>query len=473
MKNYDKFKTENKGIGKIKEYRTYRFTSLKKTIKEISDNSVQEERIHIFLTLLWQMNNFHSSQLRKELKQDLFENDEIDTEISTTVHMPNEQIRRLLTKGNSEAILNRLVSSNIIKITYTKGQFGNDARVINLLPSLMGSKKKVNKEFSARVKSDINKYYKVYRELLKDFLPIYQYNYKNKFSITEKTFKQALSERYDRKPKASSKDEYIENHMYLFEKMKALNSNINLANSVFFYKTDNFSQRVHSIFTSLPKELRNFIEIFDRRTGKYTNKLGELDIKNSQALFFAKCVQNEYGYSKFADLASKGEDIYEDVLREYKGEKIRQFRKPSIELTDRDEAKKFTFNMMFMDGFNENDKSLKKKMFDFSVKYQNEGRYIIEIQKGLKKDSRRNIIARQMQKLETQACYTIWNRLVEAKINFVTVHDSILVPEDCLAEARLIMESVLSEALKGVTYKLHENKLNKKKIYNSISRKNK
>lgn len=465
-------KNEEQQLNEVREYTTYYFKEYKKEIKEISTKKLEEERIHIFLTKLFHIQKIFVKKENDELSQDgLF--DSVHNAVGA--YMPSHHIRIILGKTKYERILSALESLKMIKITSVESKQFYDARVIQLSSVLMNSKKKENKTHTPSALKILNQYHDEYSKRLGNFNENFFFNYKNKFSITQKSFNEIMGNRYDEKKDRinTTKEKYIQNHQYVFENMKFLSKNNNLGNAVFFYLQDKFSGRIHSTFSSLPKQLRNTIQIYSRKKGKYINFLKEIDVRNAQMLFFAKCVQDEMGSSVFADLANDDVDIYEHIKREYRGVKQYDYKKKEhYYIETRDDAKKFAFSLIFMNSYSKFDKKkVKKKMQDFASRFPNEGRYLIELQKGLKEKSRKQISAKRMQMLEVEAFAEVWEILRKENINWVNVHDSIIVDVDDAERAEEIVREVLDEKLKGVFYQLHVDKLNKKKVYNSIQRK--
>lgn len=183
--------------------------------------------------------------------------------------------------------------------------------------------------------------------------------------------------------------------------------NINEGN--IYFNFDDYG-RFHTNFTILKKEIRNqFLTINNEM-------LAEVDIKNSQPLFFGIMLKKELPYingdtKKYFDLITSGL-LYEDIIQN------------SI-LTERNEAKELIYKVLFGDN-----KKMNKKMNKiFKNLYPSVYEYILEF-----KEHKKNYkeLSHELQKMESNF---IFNHLLKEifetypEIILFTVHDSILFPK--------------------------------------------
>lgn len=186
----------------------------------------------------------------------------------------------------------------------------------------------------------------------------------------------------------------------------------NIKNKYIFFKFDDFG-RFHTNFTILKKDIRdNFLTINNE-------EITNIDIKNSQPLFFSIFLKNEIGIDclnkeclNFIELANNGL-IYNYLCDKYD------------ELSTRNDAKLLVYKVLFGSN-NDNDKENKI----FKDAFPTILNYIIEF-KEIKYNSYREL-SHQLQKLESNFIFEkvvkqIYERIPD--INIFTVHDSIYYPK--------------------------------------------
>lgn len=200
--------------------------------------------------------------------------------------------------------------------------------------------------------------------------------------------------------------------------------NINIKN--IYFKFDIYG-RFHSNFTILKKEIRNeFLTINDEF-------LTELDISNSQPLFFAILLRREVPIingdtQRYFDLVKNGL-IYDDIIEN------------SI-LKTKKEAKQLMYKVLFGDNV-EN----KKENKIFKKLYPSVYEYILEF-----KYERRNYreLAHKLQRMESEFIFNnVVSEIIEKypKLIFFTVHDSILFQRKYRSKIKTIFDKHLNKLL--------------------------
>ena len=183
--------------------------------------------------------------------------------------------------------------------------------------------------------------------------------------------------------------------------------NINLQN--IYFNFDDYG-RFHTNFTILKKEIRNeFLSINNEM-------IAEVDIKNSQPLFFAVILKKHLldingDTKKYFDLVKSGL-LYDDIIANSK-------------LTKRNEAKELIYKVLFGDNLKTN----KKSNDIFKKLYPSVYEYILEF-----KENKKNYkeLSHELQKMESEF---IFNNVIKEiyeiypEITIFTVHDSILFPK--------------------------------------------
>ena len=180
--------------------------------------------------------------------------------------------------------------------------------------------------------------------------------------------------------------------------------NINMQN--IYFNFDDFG-RFHTNFTIIKKEIRNEFLTINNEI------LSEVDIKNSQPLFFAVILKKQLTYingdtEKYFDLVKNGL-LYDDIIQ-------------NSNLTKRKEAKELIYRVLF----GNNLKANKKANCIFKRLYPSVYEYILEF-----KESRKNYkeLSHELQKMESEF---IFNNVIKEifdtypEIILFTVHDSII-----------------------------------------------
>jgi hypothetical protein len=183
----------------------------------------------------------------------------------------------------------------------------------------------------------------------------------------------------------------------------------NIRDGNIYFNFDDYG-RFHTNFTILRKEIRNqFLSINNEM-------LAEVDIKNSQPLFFGVLLKNALPHingdtERYFDLIVSGL-LYEDIVEK-------------STITTRKEAKMLMYKILFGDNVNDN-KKLNKV---FKKLYPSVHEYILEF-----KEEKQNYkeLAYKLQKMESNFLFnTVINEIYQTYPDIVlfTIHDSIMFPK--------------------------------------------
>ena len=203
-----------------------------------------------------------------------------------------------------------------------------------------------------------------------------------------------------------------------FYKNKISIENIDIDN--IYYNFDDYG-RFHTNFTILKKEVRNnFLTINNEM-------ISEVDISNSQPLFFAVILKKELSHingdtKKYFDLVKSGL-LYDDIIANSNIEKKK-------------DAKELIYKVLFGD----NVKANKKVNNIFKKLYPSVYEYILEF-----KESRKNYkeLSHELMKMESEF---IFNNVVKEiyetypEIVLFTVHDSIIFPKSYQERIKIIFD---------------------------------
>lgn len=189
-----------------------------------------------------------------------------------------------------------------------------------------------------------------------------------------------------------------------------------------FFTVDAFSNRVHTPVVNLKHDLRDKITF-------YGKPVTSLDVKQMQPTILAKVLARGVGRNPFSDAIFNGDDVYELLMRNNRSIKTR------------DEAKKLLFKLIFGKPMNDIG-----RMFDGDtewVEWINHYKSTPEQKNPHRKEMHTNL-AWLLQYSEVQVMSGIWERLMQKKIPFLTIHDDIL----CLEKDKDAVHSIMNIELK-------------------------
>jgi hypothetical protein len=193
-----------------------------------------------------------------------------------------------------------------------------------------------------------------------------------------------------------------------------------------FFSVDGFSGRVHSPVVNLKGEYRKFL----RLGGK---SLCSLDVKQMQPTVLAKILHEEVGSNPFSVAIGEGKDVYLVLLEQ------------NITLNTREDAKKFLYQLIFG-----------KPMDDIGNMFRGDTAWVTWINSYKRRIEPMNPHGREthtnlawlLQSQEVKFMTLIWQRLMDASIPFLTIHDDVLVSKANKKFAYSVIEQELREHFK-------------------------
>jgi len=204
----------------------------------------------------------------------------------------------------------------------------------------------------------------------------------------------------------------------------------NINSKSIYFNFDDYG-RFHTNFTILKKEIRNqYLSINNEN-------LSEIDINNSQPLFFAVLLKKELSYingdtKRYFELVKEGL-IYEDIIKNSK-------------LKERYEAKELIYKVLF----GNNLKTNKKLNRIFQNLYPSVYEYILEF-----KDKRNNYkeLSHELQKMESDFIFnTVIKEIYDTYPDIIlfTVHDSIVCSKSNYDKVKIIFDKHFKELIKNL-----------------------
>lgn len=208
----------------------------------------------------------------------------------------------------------------------------------------------------------------------------------------------------------------IDDHKY----HKNLMAIENIASKNIYFNFDDYG-RLHTNYTILKREIRQqYLSINNEITA-------EIDISNSQPLFFAVLLKKELSHingdtKKYFDLVKNGL-LYEDII-------------DNSQLKTKPEAKELIYKVLFGDNVNTG----KRKNKIFRDLYPSVYEYILEF-----KENRKNYkeLSHELQKMESNFIFnTVIKEIYEKypEIVLFTVHDSIIFPKSYYDRVKVIYD---------------------------------
>ena len=204
----------------------------------------------------------------------------------------------------------------------------------------------------------------------------------------------------------------------------------NIRDQNIYFNFDDYG-RFHTNFTILKKEIRNnFLTINNEM-------LTEVDINNSQPLFFAVILKKELIHingdtKKYFDLVKSGL-LYDDIIQ-------------NSCITERSEAKELIYKVLF----GNNLKANKKVNKIFQKLYPSVYEYILEF-----KEQRKNYkeLSHELQKMESEFIFNHVIKEIYEKypdIVLFTVHDSIIFPKSYQEKVEVIFNKHFQRLIKDI-----------------------
>lgn len=386
---------------KIIESKEFRYIHFK-DFQEF-DNNINQ-RLNVFLTkLIEKYNTIRSRRIKDDRSYD-----------DVSIYFSTKDLIYILGK-NYTKLLNYLVDINLVEKVYNKiTRFGYPLNYYK--PIFLPKTIEYKYVDIYKVQKSLTLYYKINERKLGELKPIVEQMFNIKIDIKERKFKSLLTEYYHRKKRKISLDQYLNNAMILFAKICNWNSASTLEKYNFFC-ADEFSGRLHSIFTELPQPIRKYITKFD----------SAIDMVAAQPTLLADHIINEFSglfTEKFVnDVISS--DIYMTI-------------KDKFNLNSRNAAKKLLYKVFF-------GKEYYKEVVLFNQMYPCAGYILSELRR---EHDDYNNVAKILQSKEVDIFKKIWFNLKELKINFITIHDEIMFnshdKETVINVIRMILDKELS-----------------------------
>ena len=194
----------------------------------------------------------------------------------------------------------------------------------------------------------------------------------------------------------------------------------NINSKDIYFNFDDYG-RFHTNFTILKREIRNQYLSIDNEM------LDEIDISNSQPLFFGVLLKKELPHingdtKKYFDLVKTGL-LYDDIIK-------------NSSLKTKSEAKELIYKVLF----GNNVKTNKKMNKIFRDLYPSVYEYILEF-KEIKKNYKE--LSHELQKMESEFIFNIVIKEIYEtypNISLFTVHDSIIIPKSYYDRVKVIYD---------------------------------
>lgn len=268
-----------------------------------------------------------------------------------------------------------------------------------------------------------NYYQRKHSSLSKLAKKVFKFLSHSTIDITKEEFEvmgDAMYSSYLLKPnKSMCRGEYNKYLISTWESIEDYNT-MNMTERVEYVNEDEFGNRLHSIFSSLPKALRRRIKVWGEDNV-------ELDLCQSQPVILAQILEDEMGDNSFTRLIKSGEDVYRYISPE-----------------DRDRGKKALYFTLFG---RRTPKQIIKMFPDIEDTIKNLKWKRVSGNPSKKKYSN---LAYKLQQKESLLFRQVWTNLIKENISFIPVHDSIIVQSKYMDKALRIMNRTLLNKLPKV-----------------------
>jgi len=309
-------------------------------------------------------------------------------------YMPIISIRGILGRGNYQQRLNYLIENNYIQKIIIKKHNLSGNNIIGYVPLVLDyEKKKRNHKFMDNYYNNIEKSLSpIAKQILRNLR-------KTKIDITENKFWDIMGVPNDEKTLDAYRGMYREIKKFNSSSAKEINE---------YISEDNFGNRVHTIISRLPKQIRkDYIRINGQSTV-------EIDLAQSQPTLLGKLLESKIGDNSFSSLVRR-KDIYIEIA--------------NLANIERDEAKTVFYEIVFG-----RHKTKYTEMF-FSL-FPDTMEYITKIKNIKLKENpsnkRHSNLAFLLQQKESSVFRQVWGMLRRNKVDFLTVHDSIIIQSNNL-----------------------------------------
>lgn len=218
----------------------------------------------------------------------------------------------------------------------------------------------------------------------------------------------------------------VEYNKYLFNLWECIEdyNTMNPTERVEYVTEDEFGNRLHSIFSSLPKSLRRRVKVWGEDNV-------ELDLTQSQPVILAQLLEDEMGENSFTSLIKSGEDVYRFISPE-----------------DRDRGKRALYFTLFG---KRTPKQIIKMFPDIAptIKKLKWGMVV-----GNPSNKKYSNLAYRLQQKESVLFREVWANLIKENISFIPIHDSVMVQSKYMDKTLRIMNRTLLNKLPRVDIRI-------------------
>jgi hypothetical protein len=411
-------------------YYYYNHTSLINNIFP-NYNDLDKTRILLFLTFLinkvsWKKNIIKNRPTLFNMQMFFDYNDKF-------CYFNTNKITIILSKKLKDEILKKLIENDVIQIIESDNKYNHYRTCIKYYTNLDKTNKiKLTYKF---LNTAINTYYNYNFIKLGKHKKMFDIQKKYFIDITKKEFINEISKKFTGKYLDENNEEkeikyleYIKRNLNIYYYIQKYNESYE-NERIEFFTVDNFSGRFHSPFTMLPSSIRKYIKKRNDILYKFDS---EFDLKSCQLTLLADILKNkklinnknifeiyneyykeEYVDDNFINIV-ENKDIYV---------KFGRLTDDNFNNNKREEYKKSLFGVIFGTVYN-------KDFIKFEQIFKNTAR-IIRLIKNLnlynipKKEKYKNLV-KLLQLEEVRIFDLIWEELLKNKIDFVTIHDSII-----------------------------------------------
>jgi len=277
------------------------------------------------------------------------------------------------------------------------------------------------------------------------------------FNITEDEFKEIVIKRYPKYEKnkiennkdAKSLKDYLKIQQSQLNRIYEWNNESVSERISKHFRIDEFSGRLHTIFSTMMKEIRAYVV-----SGKDQIFFNEIDIVVSQLSFMANMMYKDGVRGEWINSVLHGETDPHTFTANKLG-------------ISRINAKKINYTILFCPVFSQHHQ-------DFCKSFPAEGEFLTNLKKTKSKnlaekytykyqhDKDGNMIQNkdgsfrksstiyksascEMQKVETELMKKVWKKLRKCKVHFLPVHDAVYVERSFAKEAERIVLDILNQ----------------------------
>lgn len=374
---------------------------------------VMKSEVYLFSEELDIQQNFFLTKVLQKTR--LFESRENQNPFA---YMSIIDIRRILGDKLYKTRLSKMVRLGFLEIKVI-GQNKYGKPIYNYYPLIRDYKR-----IKISHKMIQNYYHQKHSKLSKTAKRVFKHISHGVFDLSYVQFEGLLDEIYTyhlSKPllgskKHATRSEHKDKMELVFEMIQEYNS-CNLLERVNYVNEDEFGNRLHSIFTSVPKQFRKYVKLWGESTT-------EIDLIQSQPTILAALLYDKIGSNSFTNFINSGNDIY------------------LVFSNDRIKGKNLLYKTLFGKHIS---RKFKSKFPDVVNIIQELKTTRVESNPSYKSTSN---LAYILQQKESKVFRGLWDLLYKSNVSFIPIHDSILVQDSYLDKTLNIMSRYLSNSLK-------------------------